>query len=597
MPLPVDFSQQVKSSTDIVRIIGEHVRLKKAGNNYVGLCPFHQEKTPSFSVHPTRQFYYCFGCGAKGDVFRFVMETEKLSFPESVRRVAQRSGIPIPASEPAGEQASPERRLRAALEGLHQKAQEFFRKQLQSPEAAAVREIIRKRGLTSEAVEEFGLGFAPGSGSALANFLSRQGFPPDVLEASGLVLRRDPARDPGGFFDRFRNRWMFPIIGEAGKIVAFAGRAMGSDQPKYLNSPETALYSKSHVLYNLFRARDTIRKEGSAVMVEGYMDAIAVFQAGVRNVVASCGTSLTEAQVRMLSRYGSEVVVSYDPDSAGVAATDRSLALLLEQGMSVRVLRLPGAMDPDEFIKQTGAEAYRDQLKAAQPFFRYLASRALELHGSNTPEAKLAGINFVLPFLAKVPNKLIRSELVADIAQKMDVNTGIILDSFRRAGLERRAAVHVSQQMVQIPPAEAMLVRLLLENRDACGEMSKLLEEHALMEELELQGIVSTILGMNSGGSAPDMAALSDRLDEPHQRLLAQIVFDKDARPVSLYEITSYINSLERRRLQRQRSTLRRQILEAEKLHDASRYVELLGQLDTVFRREKELDTELDTLL
>ncbi len=587
MPLPNDFTRHVKSTADIVRIIGEHVRLKKAGANFIGLCPFHQEKTPSFSVHASKQFYYCFGCGAKGDVFRFVMETEKIGFPEAVRRVAQKAGIPIPAEAPASELASPERRLRAALEELHQKALEFYRKQLRTPEAAALREVIRKRGVTENSVEEFGMGFAPGSGSALSGFLAHERYPQEVLEASGLLIRRDQ----GGFFDRFRNRWIFPIVGESGKVIAFAGRAMGEDNPKYLNSPETALYSKSRVLYNLYRARDAIRAEGRAVLVEGYMDAIAVHQAGVKNVVASCGTSLTEAQVRMLARQGgSEVVVSYDPDSAGVAATDRSLALLLEEGISVRILRLPGGLDPDQFILQKGAEGYRTQLAEAQPFFRYLAGRALEAHGRATPEAKVAAINFVLPYLSRVPNKLIRAELVADISQKLDVSPGIIQDSFRRAGLERRESVKAPQDLDRIPSGEAMLIRLLLDSEQACRELGPLLEGKGLLGELELGTIVATLVGMISAGSETDMASLTDRLDESQQRILAKIVFDKDARPVTIEEISAYIGTLERGRLQRRRIGLQRQIQEAQKLLDQGRVVDLL-------REQQELDKELRRLL
>ena len=243
MGLPSDFSRHVKSVADIVRIIGEQVRLKKSGNNYLGLCPFHQEKTPSFSVHSARQFYYCFGCGAKGDVFQFVIATERLSFPDAVRRVAQLAGIPVPQEVPSGGASSPEAHLRAALQEVHQRTLEFYRKQLQSSEASSLREIIRKRGVTAETVEEFGLGFAPGKGSSLASFLLKEGFPEKVLEESGLLLRRDS----GGFRDRFRNRWIFPIAAESGKIVAFAGRAIGQEQPKYLNSPDTPLYSKSHL--------------------------------------------------------------------------------------------------------------------------------------------------------------------------------------------------------------------------------------------------------------------------------------------------------------------------------------------------------------
>jgi DNA primase len=586
MALPVDFSQQVKSSADIVRIIGEQVRLKKAGANFVGLCPFHQEKSPSFSVHASKQFYYCFGCGAKGDVFRFVMETEKLPFPEAVRRVAQKCGIPIPAPAITPEMVTPERKFRATLEEIHQKAYSFFRSQLQTTDAASVRELIQKRGVTPESTEFFGLGYAPGGGQSLTNYLSQQKYSSEVLEACGLLIHREQ----GGFYDRFRNRWIFPILGEHGKVVAFAGRALGDDQPKYLNSPETALYTKSKVLYNLFRAREAVRDKGTAVIVEGYMDAIAVFQAGIKNVVASCGTSLTEHQVRMLSRFAGEVVVSYDPDSAGVAATDRSITMLLEQGLSVRVLRLPAGMDPDQFIQKNGVDAYRSHMDHAQPFFRYLAGRALELHGKGTPEAKLAAMNFVLPYLAKVPNQLIRSELVADIAQKLDVGAGLIMDAFRRAGLERREVLESSREFRRIPSAEAMLIRLLMEDGESHKALALELEERGVLDEFETSGVVSGILSMIRSGTAPDLNLLSDRLEESDQRKLAQIVFDKEARPVSSSEINAYINTLERQRFERKKLALRRLLAEAEKSGDVKRAVELLVE-------QRELDKEMVKLL
>ena len=586
MALPADFAQHVKSSADIVRIIGETVSLKKSGSNYVGLCPFHQEKTPSFSVHATRQFYYCFGCAAKGDVFRFVMETERVEFPEAVRRVAQRAGIPVPAPVSASETSSPEARLRKALEEVHERALAFFRKQLQSAEAAPVRELIRQRGVTGESVEEFGLGFAPSSGDALGSFLRREGFSPEVLEASGLLVRREA----GGFVDRFRNRWIFPIAAESGRTIAFAGRALGADQPKYLNSPETALYSKGRVLYNLSRARDAIRSANAALLVEGYMDVIAVWQAGVKNVVASCGTSLTEPQARRLSRYGPEVIVSYDPDSAGVAATDRSLALLLGEGMSVRILRLPGATDPDQYVQQSGAEAYQARLAEAQPVFRYLAVRALELYGKSSPEAKLAVVNFVLPFVAKVPNKLMRAELAADIAQKIDVSRGLVWEAFRKAALDRRETVEATAAASRVPNAEAMLIRLLLDSEEARKGIHKLLEDKELFEELECKTIVSTLLGMIAGGSPPDLASLADRLEQSQQQLLAEVVFAKEARPVSIEEINTYILVLERKRLERQRLSLQRKIQEAQKSQDSQLAVQLL-------RAQSELDKQLRNLL
>ena len=585
MALPADFAQHVKSMADIARVVGETVTLKRSGSNYLGLCPFHQEKTPSFSVHATRQFYYCFGCGAKGDVFRFVMEMEKVPFPESVRRVAQRMGIPVPV-QATGEAASPEAKLRKALEEIHQKALAFYRKQLQSAEAAPVRELIKERGVTDESVEEFGLGYAPGGGDALARFLGREGFAPNVLEASGLVLRRNT----GGHFDRFRGRWMFPIANETGKTIAFAGRALGSDQPKYTNSPETPLYTKSRVLYNLSRAREAIRKANVTLLVEGYMDAIAAWQAGVKNVVASCGTTLTEAQVHMLVRHAPEVVVSYDPDSAGVAATDRSLGLLLEGEMQVRILRLPGRLDPDQYIRQSGADAYQAQIAEAQPVFRYLAGRAIELHAATTPETKVAALNFVLPFVTRVPNKLMRAELAADIAQKMSVSTGLVWEAFRKAAVERRQAVEAPTTASRIPNAEAMLIRLLLDSEEARKEIGNLLKTKGLLEELESRTVISTLLGMIEGGATPDLASLTDRLEESQQRLLAEVMFDNEARPVSIEEINTSILALERRRLQRQRVTLQQKIQEAQKSQDSQLALDLL-------REQSQLDRELANLI
>jgi DNA primase len=594
MAFPGDFAQQVKSAADIVRVVGETVRLKRAGQNWIGLCPFHQEKTPSFSVHSTKQFYYCFGCGAKGDVFRFVMETERVDFPEALKRVAERAGVPIPA-ERSHAPSTPEARLRAKLLEIHEFAAGFFRQQLQTTPAKPRRELMQKRGVSSASVEEFGLGYAPAGPTALANALKREGFKPEDWESSGLVIRREGHREggseAGGLVDRFRNRWIFPITSENGKVVAFGGRALGDDAPKYLNSPETPLYSKSRTLYNLSRAREAIRKANRAVIVEGYMDAIAVYQAGVTNVVASCGTALTAAQARLLAKYGAEAIVNYDPDSAGVAATDRSLMLLLEEGLTVKVLRLSGGLDPDLFVREKGAKAYQEALDQAQPFFQYLTARAQELHGKASPEAKLASLNFVLPYLSRVPNALIRSELIADIAQKMDVNSGIIRDAFQKAAMSQQQAIQQPAVTVsRIPSAEAMLIRLLLEDEQARQRIPALLEPGDLVEEMECAPIVAGLLGMISAGQDPDLTALSDRLEQPEQRLLAELAFGKEARPVSVDEIEAYIGVLEKKRLGRQRDALQRRILDAQRSGNNGLVVELL-------REQRELDRKLGELL
>src|SRR5712692_5877667 len=358
------FAERVKQQADIVRVVGEYVRLKKSGQNFTGLCPFHSEKTPSFAVHPVKQIYHCFGCGVGGDVFSFVMAMDKCEFPEAVRAVAEKCGIPVPRPRERSPEERRENQQRTALVEIHREAAAFFARQLETTaEGKAARAYLEDRGLDAESVARFGLGYAPSGGDVLCRHL-KQKFAEKLLEISGLVVR-----DPGGrLYDRFRRRIMFPIANESGKVVAFGGRALGDDLPKYLNSPETPIYSKSAVLYHLDRAKDALRQRDFAVLVEGYMDTISVARAGAANVIASCGTSLTETQTTLLGRFTRRVVVNYDPDTAGQAATERSLAILLEQGCDVRVLALPGGADPDKFIREQGAEAYRKLLEQAPAY-------------------------------------------------------------------------------------------------------------------------------------------------------------------------------------------------------------------------------------
>ncbi|MFZ3201219.1 MAG: DNA primase, partial [Candidatus Acidiferrales bacterium] len=362
------FAERVKQQADIVRVIGEYVRLKKTGQNFTGLCPFHQEKTPSFSVHPVKQMYYCFGCHEGGDVFKFVMQVDKCEFPEAVRTVAEKCGIPIPRPRERSPEERRENQQRGALVEMHREAAAFFARQLhEGAEGKVATAYLEDRGLDREAMARFGLGFAPSSGDALLRHLKSK-YPEKLLETSGLFSRDQSGR----LYDRFRRRIMFPIANDAGKIIAFGGRAMGDDMPKYMNSPETPVYTKSSVLYHLDRAKEALRQNDFAILVEGYMDAIAVARAGIANVVASCGTSLAEPQIKLLGRFTRRVVVNYDPDAAGQAATERSLALLLEREFDVRVLALPGAADPDKFLKEQGADAYRALLAQAPPYLDYL---------------------------------------------------------------------------------------------------------------------------------------------------------------------------------------------------------------------------------
>src|SRR5690242_14366297 len=472
------FAERVKQQADIVRVVGEYVPLKKAGQNYRGLCPFHAEKTPSFNVHPTKQIYHCFGCGQGGDVFKFVMEMEKCAFPEAIRIVAEKCGIAVPRQKERSPEERKENQQRALLVEMYREAQTFFVKQLEGTlEGKAARAYLEDRGLDKDAIERFGIGYAPSGGDALLRHLKSK-YNEKLLAESGLVSRDQTA---GRLFDRFRRRITFPIANESGKIVAFGARALGDDMPKYLNSPETPIYSKSNVLYHLDRAKEGIRRQEFAILVEGYMDAIAVARAGISNVVASCGTSLAEPQIKLLGRFTKRVVVNYDPDTAGQSATERSLSLLLEQDFEVRVLALPPVgdkkADPDLYIREKGAEEYQKRLKEAPSFVDYLITRARQMDLSSG-EAKTRAVNFLLPYVQKIPNRILRSEWATRIAQQLRLEEPVLRAALSKAAAERRSELKLQPQLMgkAAKPVERRLIRMLAEAEGFRQELAQRLQ-------------------------------------------------------------------------------------------------------------------------
>jgi DNA primase len=550
------FADRVKQQADIVRVIGEYVRLKKSGMNFSGLCPFHSEKTPSFSVSPTKQFYYCFGCGVGGDVFKFVMEMDKVTFPESVRAVAEKCGIAIPAPRERSPEERKENQQRTSLVELHKEAAAFFTLQLNTtPEGRAAKAYLLDRGLDSDAMARFGLGFAPSGGDALLRAF-KQKFPEKALEASGLFSRDQNGR----LYDRFRRRVMFPIANDSGKIVAFGGRALGDDMPKYLNSPETPIYTKSNILYHLDRAKDALRQRDFAVLVEGYMDAIAVARAGVSNVVASCGTSLTEPQVKLLNRFTRRIIVNYDPDTAGQNATERSLTILLEQGAEVRVLALPGGKDPDCFIRSEGAAAYIKLLNEAPQYVDYLISRARKMDMS-TGEGKLRAVNFLMPYVQRVPDRILRSEWATRIAQQLRIEEPVLRESMRKAASERRSEVKARPELVGRvgKPAERRLVQLLIEGDEFRAQLAQEIRAEELHRGLESERILDALVAASAEGVRPDAASLALALEDRDRRLLFEIAFETAA-PPTWEEAGSCLAVLRRRRVEEELSAVQKQI-------------------------------------
>jgi len=561
------FAEKVKQQADIVRVIGEYVRLKKSGQNFTGLCPFHQEKTPSFAVHPVKQIYHCFGCGVGGDVFKFIMEMEKCAFPEAVRAVAEKSGIPVPRPRERSPEERQVNQQRTALVEMHRLAAEFFARQLNdSPEGKVAQAYLEDRGLDREAISRFGLGYAPSSGDALYRTL-QQKYADKLIELSGLALRDQSGR----LYDRFRRRIIFPIANETGKVIAFGGRSLGDDMPKYLNSPETPIYSKSSVLYHLDRAKEALRQCDFAILVEGYMDTIAVARAEISNVVASCGTSLSEAQIKLLSRFTRRVVVNYDPDTAGRAATERSLVLLLEKDFDVRVLALPGGSDPDKFLKEKGAEAYQKLLAQAPPYLDYLIGRA-RLMDRTTAQGKLAAVNFLMPYVQRIPNRLLRSEWASRIASELRVEEPVLREALRKAAAERRSEVKPKPELIGQPikPAERRLMHMLVEADGFREKLAREIRAGELHRGLETERIFAALIEAAESGARPDPAALVEALDEKDRRLLFDVLFEAASEP-HWEEAESCLAVLRRRSVEEELASVQKQIEEKPAAGDLRR--------------------------
>ncbi|HXP84761.1 MAG TPA: DNA primase [Bryobacteraceae bacterium] len=536
----MDFAEQLKSSLDIVKVVGEYVRLRRSGSTgrYTGLCPFHQEKTPSFGVHQGRQFYKCFGCSAGGDVFKFVMEIEGLTFPEVLKLLAERNGIPIPQRT---EFTTAESKLRAVLLDMHTLAAARFQEALRGPQGAEPRAYLARRGVSQEIVDAFELGYSDPSGQTLARIFAERGFSAEQMETSGLVRKRDT----GGYYDSFRGRLMFPIHNESGKVIAFGGRALrDEDQPKYLNSPETPIYRKTSVLYNLHRARESMRRANRAVLVEGYMDVIGVYVAGVKEVVASCGTALTAPQVRAIRRHADTVAVNFDPDAAGANAAERAIQPLLDEGLNVRIVSLdaPGSspevgpgvkLDPDEFAKRFGAEAYRAALDTAAGYFHWLADRARARYDMRSAEGRVAAFKFLLPAVQKISDKLERAAVADDVASYLGLDKGLVLDQFKKAATDRTgasafappasAAAASGVPRVSIPAMERILLNALLSGEEARAEILPQLPP-SVTEEFSTREVFEALrqadLNYRETGSPVTLAHVDARLAAPAQTLL-----------------------------------------------------------------------------
>ena len=648
MANPGDFAYTVKQQADIVRIIGDYVKLKKAGaQNFSGLCPFHGEKTPSFSVHATRQFYHCFGCGVSGDVFSFIQKIENITFPESIRLVAQKLGIPLPKASYSTPGEAKEARLRGQLLDVHDRAVAFFQECLRRPEGARAREYLLGRGLNDEMIAKFRIGYAPDSGFLLRDRLKGE-FSEEVLRESGLFSWKqddsgrqtsDPRPQPdtgapslsvrsldgqGGDFDsgsateplprsevrgptsasmysKFRNRVMFPIASEAGKVIAFTGRTLATDEksgPKYLNSPETPIYSKSKVLFNLDLAKEWIKKFDYAILVEGQMDCISVFAAGFQNVIASSGTAFTELQAKLLGRFSKNVVVNFDPDTAGAKATERTLGLLIEEEFQIKVLTLEQGFDPDLYIRRKGKDAYGEALRHSQKYFDYLIERARTQFPIRSAEGKHKAVNYLLPHIQRVPSRIMRDELAQEIAQKLQVDSAVLRQELRHAASTRSTSALKAPAEAQVTEAEKVLIRAL-----ASARQIQTAEEHVstrdgaeedfdparqaqfvlLNEGLHL-GLATEALAeclLNASPEAPDLLQIP--ASEPDRRMLAAILL-KEEEDLTAEVLEAAVRALRRVHLRRRQEEVQRELKKPGLAANKDRLRLLLAELERISR-------------
>ncbi len=611
-----NFKETLKQQADIVRIVGDYVKLRKAGaQNFSGLCPFHSEKTASFSVHATRQFYHCFGCGASGDVFSFVQKVENVSFPEAVRLIAQKLGVPMPKVAFSSPAEAKEAHLRGALLDIHDRATAFFQQCLRRPEGAHAREYLKGRGLDDETIARFRIGYAPDSGFLLRDALRKE-FDEELLRESGLFSWKEESRQPSAgshqerqtlrspndatenddnrqgpkaqsqepkagslaIYSKFRNRVMFPIANDQGKVIAFTGRTLSTDEkagPKYLNSPETKIYSKSRVLFNLDNAKEAIRKLDYTILVEGQMDCISVYAAGFHNVVASSGTAFTELQTKLLGRFSKNIIVNFDPDTAGARATERTLGLLVEEEFNIRVLTLESGFDPDLFIRRQGKDAYGTALKNSQKYFDYLIDRARAQFGVRNAEGKVKAVNHLLPHIQRVPSRIVRDELAMEISQKLGIDSAVLRQELKHAATSRSSAAVNSPAEAQVTGAERVLIRALASARqmqageprissregtdeefDPARQAQFALESERLHEGLATESLMIALL--RSGADTADPLDLAPT--DGDRRLLASILMHEEEE-LTADTVEGAVRALRRITLRRRLEDTQRQLL------------------------------------
>ncbi len=585
MRYPQTFIDDLKRQADIVRVIQDYVQLKKKGANWMACCPFHKEKTPSFSVSPAKEIFYCFGCHKGGTVFNFVMEIERVPFPEAIKIVADKIGMPLPKMVDDGRFEARRQEADEVIQ-LNSWALDWWQKQLESgAEGRIARDYLNQRQITEETQTTFRLGYAPDSWEALTAYLRQKGATQQQIERSGLVVKKDE----GGSYDRFRGRLMVPVFDNQGRPIAFGGRTLKNDGAKYINSPETTAYVKGRNLFGLNLTRDDIRRQGFAILVEGFLDLIVPYQFGVRNIVASLGTALTTDQVKLLSRFARKVVVNYDGDRAGVQAAKKAIEVLLAEDIEVKVLVLPDNADPDEFIRKFGATEYQRRRAQAQPHIQFVIENALRDRSLHRPAEKAEAVEEVLPYIRAVNSRIQKREYFDMAMDALGIDRENVNTSTWRRELwqmirdNRNHAPHSVQPVTrrgEATAAEQRLLSLLFGDESLRRQVLPMLRKEDY-EDLATAPLFKALLELEREGTIIDFENVSSKTegDDFANKILPMLLMNSSLHGSNQHYVPEEcVSTFRLMRIDQRIEELRRELALAERAQDDEKVSKLAAE-------------------
>lgn len=575
----MEIVDQIRQTASIVEIASQYTTLRRRGNKHVGLCPFHSEKTPSFTVDDEKQLFHCFGCGAGGDIFTLVMERENLSFPEALKYLAEKYNIPLPKKREFSPQLQ---KLEEQLFKINENTLAFFKKNLfTTKEGEKALEYLKKRDISEEIIQKLKIGYALNSWDSLLSFFKEKKVTPKLLEKAGLVLYN---QKKDSYYDRFRGRIIFPIFGLTGKVVAFGGRSILNADPKYLNSPDTPVYSKGKILYGLNFSKESIRDTGEVIIVEGYTDFVSLYQAGITNIAASLGTSLTSDQVSQTLRFAPKIIINYDGDSAGKLATSRGISLYFEKASEPEILILPENLDPDSYLRKYGTDKYITHLKKGGiPLIKFLIKLFAPENGIKTVEEKINIATKIIEIILINPNTIRGSEYLKQVSEYLALDEQVVRDSIR-VKQPRKESAEKSEGKVTFLLAEKRLLQILLEDkRIASYVFPEMKEEH--FQGLKTEPIFAALTEYSKKGKEPDFNELRQKIDPSLSSSLAKALLLEKEQAATVEEAFECLNALKQFSLENRKKELKAEIISMEKKGDKEKLRSLLIQRQDIINQ------------